>query len=252
MKKISLNVGINLYDTRIYGKNANLRGCVNDALIMKQVSEERGYTTKSLFDKEATTSAFFEFLKQAAITLGTNDYLLISVSSHGTSTKMQGKDVNGICFYDGIAWDFQIKEYIKKFKKGVNIIWVTDCCFAEENFKFVFRQDGQVKYIDYSTLKNIQLPKSVKWVGSEEFYCNFIQYASSTKYQVSYDLGNNGLFTLALMNALKALPLANYYQLFQGIEREVKKSGYPQTPRFIVINGNLVKPKGLTFRKAFE
>lgn len=252
MKKISCNIGINIYDSRIYGSNSNLRGCVNDAMVMQNIAKERGYQTTTLFDAQATLKAFFDYLKYAAITLGTGDYLLFSVSSHGTTAKIQGKEVNGICFRDGVAWDFQIKEYIKKFKKGVNIIWVTDCCFSEENFKFVFRQDGQIKYINYSTLKNIQLPKSVKWVGSDEFYCNFIQYASSTKYQVSYDLGNNGLFTLAMRDALALLPLSNYYQLFQGIEREIKKSGYPQTPRFIVINGNLVKPKGLTFRKAFE
>jgi hypothetical protein len=252
MKKISCNIGINLYDKRIYGSNANLRGCVNDAQVMQKIAKESGYNTTTLLDNQATVANFFKFLTMAANTIGTGDYLMISVSSHGTTTKMQGKDVNGICFTDGVAWDFQIKEYIKKFKKGTNIVWVTDCCFAEENFKFIFRQDGTVKYIDYSTLKNIQLPKSVKWVSSEEFYCNFIQYASSTKFQVSYDLGTNGLFTSAMKEALATFPQSNYYQLFQQIERNIKKTGYPQTPRFIVINGNLVKPKGLTFRKAFD
>ncbi len=249
MKKLALNIGINVYSPAIYGTGSNLKGCLNDCTYMNSLAKDNGFTSTTLKDKSATKSALLSWIRNAVSETNSGDFIYMSQSSHGTRTTMKGKEVNGICMYDGILWDFELKAELIKIKKGVNVIWATDTCFSENNFRFAFAPEGQIKYLDYGALKGITLPKSVQWVGVDDFKCNFIQYASSTAFQVSYDLGSGGLFTESLKKAVRINPAGNYYKIFQETEKAMATSGYPQTPRFIVINGNDVLPKGLTYNK---
>ncbi len=249
MKKLALSIGINNYNRTVYGNKATLKGCVNDSKYMKLLAFNNGYTTTQLINQQATRSAILSWIKNAVKNTNPGDFVFMSQSSHGTRTTMQGKEVNGVCMFDNILWDFELKAEFTQFKPGVNVIWITDNCYAENNFRFIMEGEGVIKFIDFSELKGVVLPKSVQWLGAADFKCNFIQYASSTSFQVSYDLGSGGLFTESLKKAVTANKNANYYKIFQETEKIIAKSGYPQNPRFVVINGNNVLPKGLTFNK---
>lgn len=243
--KISHHIGINKYNPTYYGKIRELKGCVNDSKYMNDLATANGYLSSKVINASAISNYFVEYLTRLSEKLVPGDNLLISFSGHGTKSEIDGKMCNGLCFYDRILWDYEIKAVFAKFRKGVNLIWITDCCFAEENFRFVFRQDGDIKFINTDQIENFTAPKNVTWQNVFDIKCNLIQYASSSQFQVSYDLAKNGLFTEALRSAVRENPTGNYYKIFQLIERNMAKTGYPQTPKFIVLNGNDIK---LTYR----
>lgn len=242
IKKIAANFGINKYS---FISGNNLNGCVSDAEFMNSIAKDNGYTATLYKDSAGTINALRTFLTNAANTSVAGDYVLLSQSSHGTHQMIQGKDCNGLVMNDGVIWDFQIKELLMRFKKGVNVIWITDTCFSEENFRFVDQPKGKVKYIEFSKLQ-VDLPNFISVVkGVTDFACNFIQIASCSLMEVSYDLGKYGLFTKSLMDAYKVQPKASYYKMFSMTEANMAKSGYPQHPKFIPINCNgtlTVKP----------
>lgn len=243
----ALSLGCNKYSPAVYGE-AKLNGCVNDAKYMNELAFNNHFDAEMVVDSSAIKAYFTLWMERQAKKAVAGDYILLTWSGHGTNTKANGKDINGICLYDGVLWDYEFKELICKFRKGVSIIWVSDSCFSEENFKFIFRQDGAIKSMNFKNVA-IKAPENVSWTTSKDFKCNFIQYASSNKYQVSYDLGQNGLFTDSLRRSVRMNPSGNYYKIFEGIQKIIAQSGYPQTPKFICINGNDVKPKGLTYRQ---
>jgi len=243
--KVSHHIGVNKYNPKFYKKIKDLPGCVNDAKYMNDLATANGYHSSMVINASAISNFFIDYLTSLSTDLVPGDNLLISFSGHGTKAEFDDKLCNGLCFYDRVVWDFEIKEIFSKFRNGVNLIWITDCCYAEDNFRFVFRQEGEIKYLNPDQFVNFTAPKNDKWQNVFDIKCNLIQYASSSQYQVSYDLGRNGLFTEALRMAVRENPTGNYYKIFQLIERNIAKTGYPQTPKFIVLNGNDIK---LTYR----
>lgn len=243
--KVSIHIGINKYSREYYKGIKQLSGCVNDCKYMNELSKANGYSSIRISDASAIRQFFIDYMLKMSNELVNGDNLFISFSGHGIFEIIDRKRCNGLCFYDSVIWDYEIKELLSKFRKGVNIIWITDSCFSEENFRFVFRQDGTVKSIKPDSIINFKAPKNVKWQTVFDIKCNLIQYASSSQFQVSYDLGQNGLFTNALRNSIRECPSANYYKIFQLTEKNVALTGYPQTPKFIVLNGNDIK---LTYR----
>ena len=235
MKKVSIHIGINKYDREYYGGDIDLQQCVNDAERLYDYSEARGFQPNLMTNQNATVANFTASMTDAAKTLKKGDILFLTDSSHGTyddnivGTKI--KRMTAICLHDGIFWDYEFRELLKKFKAGVKLIWLSDCCFAESNWRFI--RDSQ----PYNNALTRYTPKPKEAVAvptqgdKRNIKCNLFTYSSSNVYQVSYEDENGGVFTTSVLKALSKEPTASYYQLWKR-SSEIIAPLYPQSPVF--------------------
>lgn len=261
MRKLACLFGIKNFDPSYYGSGNDLKGCENDAMYMEKVAKSKGFETKLFLSKQATYKVYIDQLKEAADTLVAGDTFLFMVSCHGTYQDVNEGGVEkrrtALCLYDKIVWDFETKQLMMRFKKGVNVIWMSDCCHARDNFKSFFNveMEAEAKFLDMSQInanfdlasKEVQL--DLDGETSTEISCNIVAYSSSTEFQVSYDLKSYvdgrpmGLFTAAIENMMKTPSNAklSYYQFYRRLLQEMAKLGYPQTPKIQTVNGHQEK-----------
>jgi hypothetical protein len=148
--KRALVVGINHYpDPR-----NNLRGCVNDALMMgKLLTENFAFNpedVRMLVDERATTEAIRERLRWLVDGATPGSVLVFHYSGHGS----QVRDRNGdelddgmdeiICPYD-LDWDDpftddEIAAVIKEVPEGVNFTLILDSCHSGTGSRMFFKE----------------------------------------------------------------------------------------------------------------
>lgn len=249
-QKHSLHIGINRYDREYYGGNIDLQQCVYDAQRFNSLAKHEGYNASLMLDDEATIDALTDYLANAAKLLRKGDILFITNSSHGTYDDQvagsgRAKRMTAICLHDGIFWDYSFREALKKFRAGVTIIWVADCCFAESNWRNVTALKKHGLRTRYTPL-----PKEVLVVPTQgdkrQIKATMFTYASSNIYQVSYEDENGGVFTTAILRALREDPNLSYYQVNRRAS-ELIADEYPQSPVFEHVRGaNLTGKRFLT------
>lgn len=189
MKKKAFLVGINRYpDPR-----NNLKGCVNDVLLMAKMLKEQ-YDFQSgdvqlLTDKRATTAAIRSGLEQLVSGAKPGDSLVFHYSGHGT----QVRDTNGdelsdsldeiICPYD-LDWDDPFTDddlagICKGIPKGALFTVILDCCHSGTGlrefippglpirYKFV-DAPVEVRYRSESRIENRGIDRSVTMAGPDK------------------------------------------------------------------------------------
>lgn len=247
MRKISVHFGINKFSPSYYGEGNDLRGCENDAKYMEKIARQKQFETHLYLSEKATYNVFIDHFNRAAEELQSGDIFFFSSSCHGTYNDEGHERKTALCLYDRIVWDAETKQLLMKFKKGVLIIWMTDCCHSRDNFKTLKRHiipsGGNIKFLDFSNIKQaVSEPEETK---NLDFKCNIIAYSSSTEQQVSYDLESlvdgrpMGLYTAAFEKLFldpknKTL---SYYQTYKKLFDIMSKQGYPQTPKLQTVNG---------------
>lgn len=240
MKKVSIHIGVNRYDPDYYGPGNDLSQCVYDAERLEDYCRARGFSPYAMHNGLATVKNFKMKMADAAKTLKRGDTLFVSDSSHGTydDNIVSGKvkRMTAICLHDGILWDYEFRELLKKFKAGVIVIWLSDCCFAESNWRFM-RGDDQRPY-NGARARFIRAPKAAKEAkvtatqgDKRQIKCNLFTYSSSNIYQVSYEDDRGGVFTTSVLEALAKEPQLSYYQLWKR-SSEIIAPLYPQSPVF--------------------
>lgn len=235
---ISLHIGINKYQPAFYGTGNNLNECVNDAIKMHEYAVSRGFAALMVTDYNATLKEFAAFMSDAAKNLKKGDRLFITNSTHGTfqeSFTPSGVRIqsNAICFTDGILWDYELRELLKKFKSGVSVIKMSDCCFAESNWRFL-RHDGELyngAKARVVRLPNAAKPPKVTQGDKRQIKAFYYDYASSNAFQPSYEDQRGGVFTNAVLTALKREPELSYHQLWRRASANIGNN-YPQSPVF--------------------
>jgi len=237
MKKVSIHIGINKYDRDYYGGNIDLQQCVNDAERLYDYSAGRGFQANLMTNQNATVENFTGAMTDAAKTLKKGDILFLSDSSHGTYDdlveKGKVKRATAICLHDGILWDYEFRELLKAFRAGVTVIWLSDCCFAESNWRFVRDplpyNNAKVRFVRLSEYPGI--PVGATQGDKRQIRCKMFTYSSSNIYQVSYEDEKGGVFTTAVINALEAEPNLTYHQVWRR-SSELIAPLYPQSPVF--------------------
>lgn len=150
-------VGLNRYpDPR-----NNLKGCVNDVLLMaKTLREQFGFADPSdiklLTDERATTANIRKGLEWLVGDASAGDSLVFHYSGHGA----QVRDVHGdelsdnldeiICPYD-LDWDNpftddDLAEICKAVPKGVLLTVILDCCHSGTGLRNFLRPDLPIRY----------------------------------------------------------------------------------------------------------
>lgn len=178
----------------------SLKGCVKDAerLIHKFIEVATGdtITYTLLTDGQATYKNFSNVVSDVSKQITSDDTVIITFSSHG----VRGNGtVTGVVFHDTIAWDWNIKKELNKLLSAKTVLWVTDTCHSEDNFKAIIDNGKTVKSIPYSTdLKSLR-------IGREKFadiQPNLIGLQSCRIDEFSYDTETGGVGTTALLDLI--------------------------------------------------
>lgn len=149
-------VGINRYpDPR-----NNLKGCVNDVLLMaKTLKEQYGFDGKEirlLTDERATTAAIRSGLEQLVAGAKPGDSLVFHFSGHGTQVRdLDGDELKDdldeiICPYD-LDWDHPFTDddmaaICRTVPKGVLLTVILDCCHSGTGLREFLNPDLPIRY----------------------------------------------------------------------------------------------------------
>lgn len=145
-KGLSLHIGLNSVDPAGYGGwPGTLNACENDARDMEAIASARGFKTKVLLTKDATSTNVINFLKAAAKQLTKGDELFLTYSGHGGQVPDRNGDESsdGLdetwCLYDRQLVDDELYAFWALFQKGVRILMLSDSCHSGSVSKDVMK-----------------------------------------------------------------------------------------------------------------
>ncbi len=234
----SLHLGINLYDPKVYGKDATLKGCVLDALNMDNLAFELGYEERViLLDKSATLDQFRKQLKLLSSLSKPGDSVLISYSCHGTQVKdYSGEEPDGkdeaICLHDTLLYDDEFVALLSEFREGVDINVCSDTCHSQDQVRAISFAGEQ--WARPKVLRLDAIPRTPETRGAKNVSASVIQYAACKSTEVAWDLGDGGAFTKALLRVAREQRSKKSAPFLNAIARLVKN----QTPSLTMNNAS--------------
>ncbi|WAT81797.1 caspase family protein [Bacillus safensis] len=260
MKKLAFLVGIN------YTGTANeLHGCLNDATkICEKLVQEFDFQSRDiqlLLEEVATRKNIIDGLDRLVNDLEPGDLGVFSYSGHGTLTAdlppIEEEDmldeaivpVDAVKDRSLLIRDDEINQILSRLKEGVHLFLIFDSCHSgtmyrvsdedEKMFKKMIPPSDSVLKIQSVAnefRKETLLSKSHPLAGS-----NYILLAGCKDDQFSYDDGQNGYLTKALVEHMKKG--ITYQELYEKVKVDVyKRSRKNQEPQ---IFGELISKKVL-------
>lgn len=253
---LSLHLGLNAVDPQHYGWPGTLAGCENDARAMERVARERGYQTRTLLTREATSAALLGTLREAAASLGAGDTLLLTYAGHGSQapTEESSDEDDGLdetwVLYDRMFLDDELYQAWKLFAPGVRIVLVSDSCHSGTVARVAaFSTKGEPPSPGGTTAVATEAPPTPRAMPREiarevvaahrdvygrllsaarsrgpveigEVRAGVILLSGCMDNQLSADGEANGYFTSRLLEVLRESP-ADYPALHRGIDRRM-------------------------------
>lgn len=254
MKKYALHLGLNVVDPDHYdGWDGKLDACVNDSEFYK------GLSTKSEFDKiivlqnaDATSDEVIKHLTSFAGDLEGGDLFFFTYSGHGS----QVRDINNDeaedefdetwCLFNRQLVDDELFEAFKAFNRGVKIFMVSDSCHsgsvsrAQPAFK-VRKAPANISQRTILKNKAIYMPILTRsGVTRDAMGARVLQFSGCQDEQLSYEFGENGLFTTVFKKTLEDAENLSYASFFKVVAAEVPKilEG-ATTPDVLIQNPNM-------------
>jgi len=132
----ALHIGINITDPNVYDNFPTLSGCVNDADALAKITAREGFDTTMLTDVDATRDRIKREISRLANSADAGDLVVITFACHGSYVPNEFGDEptdEVIVTYDGFLIDDEIRELILRFKQGVRVVWISDCCHSDTN-----------------------------------------------------------------------------------------------------------------------
>ncbi len=150
-KGVSLHIGVNALDPAGYpcdpphpdfpnGWTGELASCEADAIAMQALADSLGYKSTLLKTKEATSATVSAAIQDAADNLESGDIFMITYAGHGGQVIDVTKDERELdrrdildetwCLYDRQFIDDELYVLWSKFKAGVRILVILDCCHS--------------------------------------------------------------------------------------------------------------------------
>lgn len=250
MKKVSYHLGINKYPSSIWGKGANLSGCINDARGLFSLFKANGFESTILTDEAVTTKSFTELVEKIALDVK-EGIVVITYSGHGIDSQVLDKvsgrkqTITGICLTNRIFWDFEFKNLLSKFSKDVTVIWISDSCFSEGNYRKVdkpLKKGHKERFISWDKIKQIWRDifqreaeiQSFLVLPDDRIKCKVISLMSSQDTETSLEVNSAGIFTSSLLRNVKG---GTWRDVLSLIERDViKKTKREQHPAYEILN----------------
>jgi len=135
-KGFSIHVGVNEPDPSF--QMPELKGCVNDANTMRKIAEKRGFQPQVVLENAAAGfHAVRDAVTKAAGDLEAGDIFLFTFSGHGSTkptlatAEEPDRQDETILLFDCVLIDNYLRRVLwSKFKPGVRVLGVADCCHA--------------------------------------------------------------------------------------------------------------------------
>jgi len=210
------------------GTEYQLNGCRNDAYAVKKYleSEHRhGLDLRILTEDEDVKPTYSQVRRAIKWLMKHDGPKFFYYSGHGTQRADYSGDEDdgldeGICCLDHNMWDDHLYKLMVKPLKG-RLFCIFDCCHSDTMLDMP-RLKGPLS----STIS------SCLCCGNNED-CREIVCISGCKdnqssYEVRAERKNRGLMTYNLIKAINKEPTISYARLIEGINRKIKKRGYPQ------------------------
>ena len=229
--KSAVLVGLNYTGTA-----AALKGCINDALRMKETLQKKfNYNSVSMFtDKDLSTQNNVLYVLEKLV--NSNDKtLFFQYSGHGTritdddGDEADGKDEALYSVNDTIIRDDDIYDQIKKIKKGTTMVIVIDACHS-----------GTMIDLPYQLFGN-----NVIQINKNKVEGDIISISGCKDTQTSADVSVGATAYGALSNALQKVlgelsPSTTWRILIEKINTELRKDRHSQISQLCVSRPELV------------
>jgi hypothetical protein len=265
-KGYSIHIGVNRVSKRHYGGwDGELRAPEADAISMQNLAKDAGFTKSVRFlSARAKRDAVMNKMLAYANLAEPGDLFFLSYSGHGGQVKDMNKDEfdrldETWCLYDGQLLDDEIFWCLSKFKKGVRIVAMIDCCHSGTSLKAI--QDKQVKD-PYPRRKKKVVPTDVlikTFEKNREFYlkkgkagklknvsdkieASVISISACQDDEVAYDGNKNSLFTEYLLKIWKK---GAYKGSHKALHKEIKEMIPMGTPNYFQMG-----PKSASFTRS--
>lgn len=255
MAKRAVCIGINDYP----GYDSDLAGCVNDAHDWAAVLEKRGYTVKTILNKEATGSAIRNVIHSLVMDAKKGDSVVIQYSGHGSFVPdLDGDEPDGrdecICPYDidknGPIIDDELCEAYSQWRPGVRGLMISDSCHSGTVSRFapittppsakgrhaprrtvrflppsMYLSKSEASKLATCVLRRASKPKNYGALLMAG--CQDVEYS----YDAYFQGRPNGAFSFVAIRALSKLNAdATYADWFKEIRKVLPSRQYPQSP----------------------
>jgi hypothetical protein len=266
-KGISVNIGLNSVDPAHYnGWDGQLRACENDARDMQAIATTKGFDTKLLLTKDATSANVLQALGDAASQLQAGDIFFLTYSGHGGQVPdtnadepgEEGKDETWV-LYDRQLVDDELYKVWGSLQPGVRVFVLSDSCHSGSVTRDIF--DAAVPRIVESGLTDAEEPQTkdlppdvedATYRNNEQLYddiqrstpdgdkvevgATVLLISGCQDNQLSLDGTKNGLFTQQMLSVWNDGAYKGSYRRFW---RAIGKKMPPtQTPNFYPVGAN--------------
>lgn len=238
-----------------------LRHAENDAVSYHNICTNLKWESSLFINSNATVPKFLDSLIHYSSICVPNDLLVISFSGHGTKILDINFDENDsydevLVFYDQMLIDDLVKVQFSRFKEGVNIFFITDCChsgtiskirpikkaaFNRPPIRGFSSRIGQMIFdsnIEYRIIKQSINEETIKLKSS------VIHFAACQDSETASDgtlLMKHGLFTHILLKTWEdGRYLGNYETFFSEIKKQMGSSQNPNVSFEGIINHNFL------------
>jgi hypothetical protein len=247
MARKALLVGINRYPDP-----ANeLRGCVNDVLLMRETLElHYGFTdpggVRVLTDRRATTAAILEGLAWLVDGAARGDSLVFHYSGHGSQVPdRNGDEQDGLdeilCPYD-LDWahpltDDDLAAVVAPIPKGALLTVILDCCHSGTGLREPSRNGSGTRHRYLPHLADESaFPRPVRRLGTSVTESNAVLIAACRDDQTSADAFIGGKFrgahTWYLCRSLREADwIPTYRTLATTTGAALSRAGFGQAPQ---------------------
>jgi hypothetical protein len=247
MAKRALLVGINRYPDPA----DELRGCVNDVLLMRETLERRyGFDDprgfRVLTDRRATTAAILEGLVWLVDGATSGDSLVFHYSGHGSQVPdRNGDERDGLdeilCPYD-LEWEHPLTDddlaaAVAPIPRGAVLTVILDCCHSGTGLRERPRNGSGIRHRYLPHLAEpAAFARTVRRFGSGVSKTNAVLIAACRDDQTSADAFIDGKYrgahTWYLCKSLRnAERIPTYRHLVSGAGAALSRAGFGQVPQ---------------------
>lgn len=231
-----LAVSINKYHPK-FG-DISLSMCHYDRARVESLLAHPESILTRMTDQYATGSEFINQINEIAQMAEAGDRVYIFFSGHGTyfDTPMGRK--TGRVLYDRIVWDDEVVKTFRNFKKGCLVVFISDCCYAENNSRNALTPGVNDRFFEFNT-KSGNAPTTPYQARLERVQCGLIMYSACSIVQTAKEITEvnpqvpfpvGGVFTTALEDIIKKNPQISFRDLRDRLTKKIP-SFWSQTPK---------------------
>lgn len=242
MTKRALCIGINYP-----GTNAQLAGCVNDALDWQLLLSAQGYEVDLVLDQDATLQNVLAKMTDLVERSRFGDRIVVTYSGHGTwlpdkdGDEADGRD-EAMVMVDylagGLLVDDTLHEVFSHTRLGVGALILSDSCHSGTLSRLIdlgHRQSGRRKFVSPVEFMDLSLPRAVQMetvkASTPRYTTSLISGCRDTEYSydTSFNGRPNGAFTRAAIDAWE--PGMSLNAWYRAIKKVLPSAEYNQDPQ---------------------